>query len=177
MSLSFSVLSTVLQINFQVSKVYISIGGYRFSMLIGSCLKFAHDVLVCVHTMHQFHRARLHCAPELCAHILDPVHVLSVMWEFMSESELQIWMLWSNSDQYFKNPTWKCIFAMLWKFRHYRQHVLYVQEVVTLQKKYLIYLRQKMRFTPFINYYDTFTEQNNFRSRELNWIKLFDSIF
>ena len=33
--------------------------------------------------------------------------------------------------------------------------VLYVQEVVTLQKKYLIYLHQKMRFTPFINYYDT----------------------
>ena len=31
---------------------------------------------------------------------------------------------------------------------------LYVQEVVTLQKKYLIYLHQKMRFTPFINYYD-----------------------
>ena len=33
--------------------------------------------------------------------------------------------------------------------------VLYVQEVVTLQKKYLIYLHQKMRSTPFINYYDT----------------------
>ena len=33
--------------------------------------------------------------------------------------------------------------------------VLYVQEVVTLQKKYLIYLHRKMRFTPFINYYDT----------------------
>ena len=32
--------------------------------------------------------------------------------------------------------------------------VLYVQEVVTLQKKYLLYLHQKMRFTPFINYYD-----------------------
>ena len=31
--------------------------------------------------------------------------------------------------------------------------LLYVQEVVTLQKKYLIYLHQKMRFTPFINYY------------------------
>ena len=30
--------------------------------------------------------------------------------------------------------------------------VLYVQEVVTLQKKYLIYLHQIMRFTPFINY-------------------------
>ena len=30
--------------------------------------------------------------------------------------------------------------------------LLYVQEVVTLQKKYLIYLNQKMRFTPFINY-------------------------
>ena len=30
--------------------------------------------------------------------------------------------------------------------------VLYVQEVVTLHKKYLIYLHQKMRFTPFINY-------------------------
>ena len=36
-----------------------------------------------------------------------------------------------------------------------RQNVLYVQEVVTLQKKYLIYLHQTMRFTPFINYYDT----------------------
>ena len=33
--------------------------------------------------------------------------------------------------------------------------VLYVQEVVTLQKKN-IYLHQKMRFTPFINYYHTF---------------------
>ena len=33
--------------------------------------------------------------------------------------------------------------------------LLYVQKVVTLQKKYLIYLHQKMRFTPFINYYDT----------------------
>ena len=33
--------------------------------------------------------------------------------------------------------------------------ILYVQEVGTLQKKYLIYLHQKMRFTPFINYYDT----------------------
>ena len=33
--------------------------------------------------------------------------------------------------------------------------VPYVQEVVTLQKKYLIYLHQKMRFTPLINYYDT----------------------
>ena len=33
--------------------------------------------------------------------------------------------------------------------------ILYVQEVVTLQKKCLIYLLQKMRFTPFINYYDT----------------------
>ena len=33
--------------------------------------------------------------------------------------------------------------------------VLYVQEEVTLQKKYLIYLHQKMRLTPFINYYDT----------------------
>ena len=30
--------------------------------------------------------------------------------------------------------------------------LLYVQEVVTLQKKYLIYLHQKMRVTPFINY-------------------------
>ena len=34
-------------------------------------------------------------------------------------------------------------------------HILYVQEVVTLQKKYLIYLHQKMRFTPIFNYYDT----------------------
>ena len=34
--------------------------------------------------------------------------------------------------------------------------MLYVQEVVTLKKKkYLIYLHSKMRFTPFINYYDT----------------------
>ena len=30
-----------------------------------------------------------------------------------------------------------------------------VQEVVTLQKIFLTYLHQKMRFTPFINYYDT----------------------
>ena len=36
-----------------------------------------------------------------------------------------------------------------------RKDLLYVQEVVTLQKKYLIYMLQKMRFTPFINYYDT----------------------
>ena len=34
-------------------------------------------------------------------------------------------------------------------------NILYAQEVVTLLKKYLIYLHQKMRFTPFINYYDT----------------------
>ena len=33
--------------------------------------------------------------------------------------------------------------------------VLYVQEVVTLQEKCLIYLHQKMRVTTFINYYDT----------------------
>ena len=32
--------------------------------------------------------------------------------------------------------------------------LLYVQEVVTLQKKYQIYLQQKMRFTPFFDYYD-----------------------
>ena len=30
--------------------------------------------------------------------------------------------------------------------------LLYVQEGVTLQKKYLIYLYQKIRFTPFFNY-------------------------
>ena len=34
--------------------------------------------------------------------------------------------------------------------------VLCVQKVATLQKKYLIYLHHKMRFTPFINYYDSF---------------------
>ena len=34
------------------------------------------------------------------------------------------------------------------------QTALYVQEVVTLQKKYQIYLHQKMRFTAFFNYYD-----------------------
>ena len=33
--------------------------------------------------------------------------------------------------------------------------LLYVQELVTLQKKYLIYLHRKIRFTLFINYYDT----------------------
>ena len=33
--------------------------------------------------------------------------------------------------------------------------LLYVQEVVSLQKRCLIYLYQKMRFTPFINYYNT----------------------
>ena len=33
--------------------------------------------------------------------------------------------------------------------------LLYFQGVVTLQKKYIIYLQQKMRFTAFINYYDT----------------------
>ena len=40
----------------------------------------------------------------------------------------------------------KCLWGFL---------VLYVQEVVTLKKIYLIYLHQKMRFTPFINNYDT----------------------
>ena len=39
--------------------------------------------------------------------------------------------------------------------KKYETAILYVQEVVTLQKKYLIYLLQKMRFTPFINYYKT----------------------
>ena len=34
-------------------------------------------------------------------------------------------------------------------------YILYVQDVVILQKKLLIYLRKKMRFTPFINLYDT----------------------
>ena len=34
------------------------------------------------------------------------------------------------------------------------QEVLCVQEVVTLQKKYYMYLHQKMSFTPFFNYYD-----------------------
>ena len=34
-------------------------------------------------------------------------------------------------------------------------YLLYVQKVVTLKKKYLTYLHQKMGFTPFINYYDT----------------------
>jgi len=34
--------------------------------------------------------------------------------------------------------------------------VLNVQKVVTLQKKNLIDLHLKMRFTPFINYYNTF---------------------
>ena len=33
--------------------------------------------------------------------------------------------------------------------------ILCVQEVVTLRKKYLINLHQKLRFTPFINYKDT----------------------
>ena len=37
----------------------------------------------------------------------------------------------------------------------YTLMVLYVQEVVTLQKKYLIYWNQKMRFTQFIHYYNT----------------------
>ena len=32
--------------------------------------------------------------------------------------------------------------------------IQYIQEVVTLQKKYFIYLHQKMRFTPFINDYE-----------------------
>ena len=36
-----------------------------------------------------------------------------------------------------------------------KHFILYVQEVVTLQKKYLIYLHQKIRLTPFIKYYDT----------------------
>ena len=39
--------------------------------------------------------------------------------------------------------------------KEFMLQVLYVQEVVTLQKKYSIYLHQEMRFTPFINYYDT----------------------
>ena len=38
---------------------------------------------------------------------------------------------------------------------HALHKVLYVQEVVTLQKKYFIYLQQKMKITQFINYYDT----------------------
>ena len=37
------------------------------------------------------------------------------------------------------------------KIRLKRNSILYVQEVVTPQKKYLIHLHQKMRFTPFIN--------------------------
>ena len=41
--------------------------------------------------------------------------------------------------------------------------ILYFQEVVTLQKKYSIYLHQKMRFTPFINYYDRYFRLNNIR--------------
>ena len=36
-----------------------------------------------------------------------------------------------------------------------RCFIPYVQEVVTLQKKCLIYLHQKMMFTPVINYYNT----------------------
>ena len=57
---------------------------------------------------------------------------------------------------------------------HIQGYVLYVQEVVTLQQKYLIYLHQKMRFTPFINYYDTLGwilfvyKARYFRSHELN---------
>ena len=48
--------------------------------------------------------------------------------------------------------------------------LLYVQEVVTLQKKnILIYVHQKIMVTPFFNY--SFTEQNNFRSHELDLIK------
>ena len=35
------------------------------------------------------------------------------------------------------------------------EFILYVQEVVTLQKKYLKYVHKKMRFTPVINEYDT----------------------
>ena len=52
-----------------------------------------------------------------------------------------------------------------------------LQEVVTLQKKYLIYLHLKLRSSPFINYTIlkgecySFTEQNNFRSDELDWNK------
>ena len=34
--------------------------------------------------------------------------------------------------------------------------VLYVQEVVTIHKKCLLYLHQKMRCTPFLTIYDTF---------------------
>ena len=62
-------------------------------------------------------------------------------------------------------------------YHEFGKDVLYVQEVVTLQKKYLIYLHQNMRFTPFINYFDTLVEhysfkgRNNFRSHEFNWIK------
>ena len=62
----------------------------------------------------------------------------------------------------------------------YRTQVLYVQEVVTLQKKYLIYLHQTHRFltiTIFQVEYYSYTEQNNFRTHELDWIKQFDSIF
>ena len=41
--------------------------------------------------------------------------------------------------------------------------ILYVQEVVTLQKKYLIYLHQKLRCTPFINYRLQYYRLNIFR--------------
>ena len=37
----------------------------------------------------------------------------------------------------------------------YLNGLQYVQEVVTLEKKYLVYLHQKMRFTPVVNYYNT----------------------
>ena len=50
-----------------------------------------------------------------------------------------------------------CMYACSHKNEVYDgvNNILYVQEVVTLQKKCLIYLHQKMRFTPFIDYYDT----------------------
>ena len=61
--------------------------------------------------------------------------------------------------------------------------ILYVQEVVILQKRYLIYLHQKNNkchlstITILQVEYFSFTEQNNFRSHEFNWIKQFDSLF
>ena len=57
----------------------------------------------------------------------------------------------------------------LYRLAPVSEEVLYVQEVVTLQKK--IYMHHKMRFTPlFINYYDTLGLQSKIILGHMNSI-------
>ena len=62
--------------------------------------------------------------------------------------------------------------------------ILYFQEVVTLQKNILIYISIRklglnvyFTITIFLVEYYSFTEQNNFRSHELYWIKYWIQYF